>query len=414
MRPVARRILHPFLPVDRFGAADRRIVLIIWVGGVIQGFGQSQASASLPFTRAGLGLTEGEMSLILGIARLAAFGALFLGWLGDHRGRRRPYLVAMTLIIGGGAAAGLAVEAWQFGLFHSILRTGTAAVSALAIVILAEKVGARIRAYALAFYGAAVSFGSGLALMALPLAEGGGERWRIPHLLAVLAFGAMPFLMRRVPETEVFEQSEKEGHWAELMRGPWARRFWTIVAINVLSAAYGTVGAAFTTERLIDDVGLGAGQTVWIVLLGGTIGAAGFFVGGRLADSWGRRNTSVLSLILTIVGGVTLYSTDNVTIIVVAAMISGFGTFAFVPSGGSHRAELFPTELRSSANAAAVNAAGAGAAFGLISGVWTIDNLGLSNTVYVLAIGVAIAALLTATLDETKGQDLTAVSTDRR
>jgi predicted MFS family arabinose efflux permease len=95
-------------------------------------------------------------------------------------------------------------------------------------------------------------------------------------------------------------------------------------------------------------------------------------------------------------------------------MISGFGTFAFVPSGGSHRAELFPTHLRSSANTAANNAAIAGSALGLISGIWTIDALGLSQTIYVLAIGTFIAVLLTATLPETKGQDLTAVSAARR
>jgi predicted MFS family arabinose efflux permease len=95
-------------------------------------------------------------------------------------------------------------------------------------------------------------------------------------------------------------------------------------------------------------------------------------------------------------------------------MVSAFGTFAFVPAGGSHRAELFPTRLRSSANTAASNAGLVGSALGLISGVYTIDTLGLSETIYLLAIGVAIAALLTATLDETRGQDLTAVTAERR
>lgn len=414
MLQALRRVLQPFLPVDRFSLSDRRITFIMWVGGVIQGFGQSQASASLPFTREGLGLTEGEMSLVLGVARVVAFGALFLGWWGDRNGRRRPYLVAMTLIVLGGTAAGFAFESWQFGLAQSVLRTGTAAISALAIVILAEKVSPVVRAYALSFYGAAVSFGSGMALMVVPLAEGGGNRWRIPHLLVALGLLVLPVLIKHVPETEVFEKSEKTGHWSELMTGIWAGRFWTIVGINLLSSAYGTVGAAFTTERLIDDVGLGTGQAVWIVLLGGTIGGLGFFVGGRMADSWGRRNTSVLSLLLTVVGGVLLYSSTNVTVIVVAALVSAFGTFAFVPSGASHRTELFPTELRSSANTAAINAAGIGASAGLISGVWTIDNLGLSQTIYVLAIGVVLAAILTATLPETRGQDLTAVTTARR
>ena len=414
MRSVLRRVLDPLLPVGRFTSFDRRLVLIIWVAGVVQGFGQSQASAGLPFTRVGLGLSEGEMSLMLGLARLAAFAALPIGWLGDHRGRRRPFLVAMTLVVIGGSFAGLVVEAWQFGLFHAVLRTGTAAASALAVVILAESVSVPIRAYAISFFGAAVSFGSGLALIALPLADGGGQAWRIPHLLVGVGFLILPFLVRRVPESTVYAQDPEGGHWRDLATGPWARRFWTVIVINLLASAYGAVGAAFSTERMIEDVGMSTGDTVIALLVGGTVGAAGFFVGGHLADAWGRRRTSIVSLLLTIAGGLTLYTSTSIPVIVVAAMVSSFGTFAFVPSGGSHRAELFPTGLRASANTAATNGALVGSALGLISGIYTIDTFGLSNTVYVLAVGVAIAAALTATLPETRGQDLTAVDAARR
>lgn len=414
MRSVLRRALDPLLPVGRFSARDRRIVFIIWVAGVIQGFGQSQASTSLPFTRVGLGLSEGEMSLMLGLARLAAFAALPIGWLGDHRGRRRPFLIAMTLVVAGGSVAGLAFEAWQFGLSHAVLRTGTAAASALAVVILAETVSVPIRAYAISFFGAAVSLGSGLALVVLPLADGGGDAWRIPHLLVAGGLLLLPFLIRFVPESIVYSGDPEGGHWRELTGGQWARRFWTVTVINLLAAAYGAVGAAFSTERMIQDVGMPTGNAVAVLLVGGTLGGIGFFVGGHLADSWGRRRTSIVSLLLTIVGGVALYSSTTVPVIVAGAMVSAFGTFAFVPAGGSHRAELFPTRLRSSANTAATNAGLVGSAIGLISGIYTIDTFGLSETVYLLAIGVAIAALLTVTLPETRGQDLTAVTAERR
>lgn len=409
-----RRVLDPFLPVGRFTRIDRRLVFVIWVAGVVQGFGQSQASASLPFTRVGLGLSEGEMSLLLGIARLAAFAALPIGWLGDHRGRRKPFLWAVTIIILGGSLAGLTFEAWQFGLLHSLLRTGTAAVSGLAVVILAEKASVPIRAYAISFYGAAVSLGSGIALMVLPLAEDGPDAWRIPHLLTGLGVLLLPFLIRNVPETEVYQAEPEGGHWSELVRGPWSRRFWTVVSIGFLAAAFGAVGAAFSTERMISDVGVSTGTTVLILLGGGTLGGIGFFVGGHLADAWGRRRTSVISLLLSLVGGVVLYSSTEIAVIVPAVMVSAFGTFAFVPSGGSHRAELFPTTLRASANTAASNAGLAGSAVGLMAGVVTIDLFGLSNTIYLLGIGVFAAAMLTLLLPETRGQDLTAVSAEGR
>jgi MFS transporter, putative metabolite:H+ symporter len=414
MRSGLRRALDPLLPVGRFSAYDKRIVFIIWVAGVIQGFGQSQASASLPFTRVGLGLSEGEMSLMLGLARLAAFAALPIGWLGDHRGRRRPFLIAMTVVVIGGAGAGLAVDAWQFGLLHALLRTGTAAASALAVVILAETVSGPIRSYAISFFrsGGVVRERAGL-----DVTPAGGERSRVVAHPPPPGGGGFPppaLPDQTRPRKRRLPRDPEGGHWRELVSGPWARRFWTVIVINLFAAAFGAVGAAFSTERLIEGVGMSTGSTVAVLLGGGTLGAVGFFVGGHLSDAWGRRRTSITSLLLTIVGGVTLYTSTSIPVIVVAAMVSAFGTFAFVPSGGAHRAELFPTRLRSSANTAASNAGLVGSALGLISGIYTIDTFGLSNTIYLLSVGVAVAAALTATLDETRGQDLTAVDADRR
>lgn len=411
MRSTIRRVLDPLLPVEHFTRSDRRIVFVIWVAGVVQGFAQSQASASLPFTREGLGLTEGEMSLILGLARLAAFAALPLGWLGDHRGRRKPFLLAITFIVAGGALAGLVTEAWQFGLFHSVLRTGTAAVTGLAVVLLAENTSLRIRAYAISFYGAAVSLGSGMALMILPLAE---VNWRIPHLLTAVGFVLLPFLIRNVPESEIYLDEPEGGHWRELVTGVWARRFWIVVTAGFMASAYGAVGAAFSTERLINQVGISTGTTVLVLLGGGTLGGIGFFVGGHMADAWGRRRTSVLALLMALVGGLILFSVDSLPAIMLAVMISAFGTFAFVPAAGSHRAELFPTTLRASANTAASNGALAGSAFGLIIGIYTIDTFGLTNTMFILGFGMVVAAGLTLLLPETRGQDLTAIRADLR
>lgn len=411
--PWLQRVLSPLLPVQRFTSADRRIVFIVWTAGVIQGFAQSQAAATLPFTRAGLGLTEGEMSLLLGLARLAAFAALPLGWLGDHKGRRRPFLFSLTLVIFGGAVAGLAFEAWQFGAAQAVLRTGTAAMGGLAIVLLAEQTSLHIRAYAISFYGAAVSFGGGLALMTLPLADSGGQSWRIPHLMISLALLVMPFLIRNVPESHIFLEDHEDRHWRDLATGEWAGRFWVVVIIAFLVSAFSAVALAFSTTRMIEYLGLSTGSTVLVALLGGTLGGLGFFVGGHLADAWGRRRTTVVSLLLAVGGGLVIYWSNSIPLIVVAVMLSSFGTFAFVPAGGAHRAELFPTGLRASANTAATNLGLVGSGLGLILGIFTIDRLGLSQTVSILGVGMVIAAFLTLLLPETRGQDLRAIGTAR-
>jgi predicted MFS family arabinose efflux permease len=292
-----------------------------------------------------------------------------------------------------------------------VLRTGTAAVTGLAVVLLAENTSLRIRAYAISFYGAAVSLGSGMALMILPLAE---VNWRIPHLLTAVGFVLLPFLIRNVPESEIYLDEPEGGHWRELVTGVWARRFWIVVTAGFMASAYGAVGAAFSTERLINQVGISTGTTVLVLLGGGTLGGIGFFVGGHMADAWGRRRTSVLALLMALVGGLILFSVDSLPAIMLAVMISAFGTFAFVPAAGSHRAELFPTTLRASANTAASNGALAGSAFGLIIGIYTIDTFGLTNTMFILGFGMVVAAGLTLLLPETRGQDLTAIRADLR
>src|SRR5690606_19439585 len=85
------------------------------------------------------------MSLIIGLARLAAFAALPLGWFADRHGRRRPFLIGVALVLAGGTLAGTAMAAWQFGLFHAVLRTGPAAMAGLGVVILAETVSPSVR-----------------------------------------------------------------------------------------------------------------------------------------------------------------------------------------------------------------------------------------------------------------------------
>lgn len=393
------RLLRIFLPVDRFTAADRRITLTIWIAGLVQGFAQSQVSATLPFTRAGLGLTEAQMSLIIGLARLAAFAALPLGWFADRHGRRRPFLIGVALVLAGGTLAGTAVAAWQFGLFHAVLRTGTAAMAGLGVVILAETVSPSVRAYAISFYGAAVSLGAGMAILALPLADGGGDAWRTSHLIVSVGILLLPVLIRRVPETT--GGHPVDGLWSDLAHGEWASRFWKVAIAGFLASAYGTFVTSFTTERLVAQIGLDTGTTVWLLLAGGTVGGLGFFIGGRLADHLGRRVTSIAALTLGLGGGIALYTATSTPALVAAVFLSSFGTFALVPAGGAHRAELFPTELRSRANTAAANFTLAGASAGLLAGTATIDLLGLSGTVYVLAAGAGVAGLITATLPET-------------
>lgn len=402
-------MLRPLLPRVPTTAADRWLILLMWIAGVAMGWSQGEASALLPYTRVDLGLSEGGMSLVLAVARLAAVGSLVLGLVADRRGRRNPLLVALCLLLVATLAAAVAPGPVAYGVAQSAVRVGGAAVASLAVVVTAEGVTPGVRAYAISFFGAAASLGAGISVMSLPLADVTSAGWRLPHGLPVVLLLAMPFMWRRMPESPLIDTRGPAFRWRHLLQGDRRRRFALLGSAGMLASAFTAVGLAFTTERLIGDLGYSSGMAVLVTIGGGTAGAVGFFIGGRMADGWGRRPTSILALLLALGGGLLLYRVAHPAAATTAAALSAFGSFAYIPAGGAHRSELFSTGVRAAAGTGANYLATVGSALGLIVGTFTIDRIGLTSTITVLGIGVGAAAVLTALLPETLGEDLAEV-----
>lgn len=407
-------LLRPFLPRIPLTRSDKWIILLLWVAGVAMGWSQGEASALLPFTREELDVSAGGMSLVLALARFGAFGAILLGAAADRIGRRRPLLMALALLLAANGASALASGPVAYGLAQGFARVGGSAVAALAVVAMAEGVSPGVRAYAISFFGAAAALGAGLSVATLPLAEVTDWGWRLPHGLPIVLLPVIPILWRHLPESPLITSLVVRLPWSDLMRGERRRRFLLVAGAGLLSSAFSAVGLAFTTERLIGELGLTAATAALVSLGGGTLGGVGFFVGGRLADGWGRRPTSILALMLALAGGLTLYRATELWVLVAAAAVSAFGSFAFIPAGGAHRAELFPTSLRAASGTAANYLATVGSALGLILGSLTITGLGLFQTMLILGVGVVAASALTAALPETLGTDLTADDTRSR
>jgi|FLYL01.1.fsa_nt_gi MFS family permease len=409
------RLLSWLFPIDRIRPEDRWTVYLLWLVGVLQGFAQAQAAATVPFTRSTLGLTEGEMSLVLAVTRLAGVGAVVFSWWGDKKGRRRPFLAAYLLLIGASAGTSLVSTPLAFTGLQSLVRLTTAAVGTLGVVLLAERVEPTVRAFSIALYGAGGSLGAGMGLATLPLADLGPEGWRIPFGLTAVGFLAWPLLVRRVDESRLYSPDEaaRARPLAQLLSSGFAARFWLSAAAATLAAAFSTVALSFSTERLVSDVGLPTAAAAALSLGGGAVGGLGFFVGSRLADLIGRRGTTILAFGCMAVGGVGVYRLDHPALLGLAIAVSTFGSFAYVPAGASHRVELFPTEFRSTAGAAGSYLAMVGSALGLAVGRLTIDRFGLADTVTALASLLLVSMVLTWLLPETKGQALEAVQPDR-
>jgi len=398
------RFVRPPVPPVR---SDVRIVSLTAVMAYVQGYAFAQAANNVPFIRRSLAETAAQMSLLLAITRMGAIAAVVLSLAGDRGGRRRILLFSYGVMAVASAATATADTALWFTVWQSITRMTGSSVSVLSLVMLAETLQPGLRAYGIAVFGAAVSFGAGSALVAVPINDLGPDMWRVLFAVTLLGLLALPALVKRVAESPLFGSGSVESAlWAPL-RGGAARRFWPVAAVSFLAAAFAATASSFSMERLVDNLGLSTIVAVLILAIGGTVGGIGFFAGGRLADTWGRRPTTAMALLSAGVGGIGLYRLESPGLLVLAAALSGFGAFAIVPSLGALRNEVFPTSIRATA-AMWLNSAGVmGAVFGLALGKHLIGNFGLSTTVTLLSIGMAVAALLMMLVPETKGLHLT-------
>jgi len=406
--------LRLLLPVDRFSPHDRAVAVTMWAVGVVQGFGQAHPSATLPFTRAALGLSAAEMSAVLAVTRLASLGAVVLALMADRWGRRRPLIFAFLLLLAANGFSVLTTNPIGFTFAQSLVRIATSAISALGVVWLAEHLSPAVRAYGISLYGAAGSLGAGLAVLGLPLAE---IDWRIPYAVTLLGLALVPFLVRRIEESPLLPGQTvfPTPVWKDLTRlGTQFRNstFWIAAVTGLLASAFSAVGLAFSTERLVGDLGFSTGTAVAITLSGGTLGGIGFFVGGRMADGWGRKPATVVALLMILSGGVALYQVESLPLLITAIVVSSFGSFAYIPSAATHRAELFPTAVRAGMASTLAWLGTVGSALGLAMGRFTIDEIGLTGTMNLLGMGVLVAAALTLALPETRGQVLEAARSD--
>ncbi len=402
-RPL-RSIFQALFPVHRLAPEHRRLLWLTASVAVVQGFAQAHLSALVPFTRLALGLTEADMSLVLSITRFASLGAIALSWWSDRSGRRRPYLVAVAILVASTGATGLVSTAEAFTTLQSIARLATAAVGTLGVVLIAESLPADCRAFGIGTYAAAASLGAGGGQLMLLVAGRGPEAWRIPFLVTTLGFLALPWF-RRVGESPLVEPDKANRvPLRPLLTGREAPVFWISGVAGLAAAALPAVSLAFTNERLINGLGLSTGVAATLALSAGTIGGLGFWIGGRLADTWGRRPMTVVSIAAAAFGAMWLFSTENLLSVWFAIVIGAFGSFAYLPAAAAHRTELFPTENRTTAGAMGGYLATIGSALALGAGRLTIAEFGLANTVRVMAIPSAVAIGLTLLLPETRGQ----------
>lgn len=393
-------------PKLHFAMRDRRMLTLMFLAGFVAAYGGSQISHTLPFARKSLGLSEGGMFWVFGITRLISLLGLAFAVVADRIGRRKPFLVAYAMIPAGNLLTVLLPGVAGFVLAQAVTRVAVVAVAALAVVYLAEEIAPGRRALGLGIYALAGAMGSGLGLVLVPIAEQSPDAWKTLFGLTAIGFILTPLLNRFLRESRAFSPHGRDFTFGEVLDSGLARHFWPLAGMAFFIALFSSPALNFVMERLVDDLEWEAAPARFLLIVFSGLGTVGLILGGRMADSIGRRHTTVVALVLGLAGGIGFYTLSSGWLLAPAIFLATMGLSMLTPTFAAHRSELFPTRVRAMTAGWITNVAIAGSITGFVIGAFVVDRAGLPATISLLGSGLLVSIYLVLRLPETRGMDL--------
>ena len=392
----------------------RRALLAAAAGWMLDAMDVLLYAFVLDHIRREFGIDDRMSGLLLALPLVAsAFGGVLFGWIADRIGRRAALMASILVYSIATAACGLVTTVGQLALARLVVGLGMGGEWATGAALVAETWPAQHRGKALGLMQSAwaVGYAAAAALNAIVLPAFG---WRAVFFAGLLPALATLWIRRSVAESPMWRQpsaAAAQVRLADVLRGPAGRLTWTLAAMNAATmfAWWGLFSwiPSFLSRPAAQG---GAGLTLlqsstWIVLMQ-TGMWCGYVTFGFIADAFGRRRTYVTYLLVA-AALVPVYATtrDATALLLLGPFVAFFGTGYF--SGfGAVSAEIFPTQIRATAQGLTYNigrglSAAAPFTVGALAAVY-----GLGAALVVTSAAFLLAALLWRWIPETRGQML--------
>jgi predicted MFS family arabinose efflux permease len=224
----------------------------------------------------------------------------------------------------------------------------------------------------------------------------------------------LPSFARHLTETQrsagLAAREAKRGRVGEVFDPSYGGRFGVLVVATFLFSIFTAPASQFTNRYLADTRGYsGLDITIFRAITQGFPGLAGIAIGGRLAETRGRRPVAAIALFASTAAQMVFYLNGQVVLWVSSAAAILLGGIA-TPALGAFNGEMFPTEIRGTANAFLLVAGVAGSAVGLVVSGNLSDPLGLGKALALTGVASLAASLLVLLLPETAARSLDDVS----
>ncbi len=436
-------------PPDRIDARAATVLGLLCTVQVLDGYLGTVLSQTLTFAADEFGHGNTAQGIVLAVVRVGVLVALVSVALADRHGRRRLLLGTGIASCAVTAVGALSPGLWFLGATQLLARGLSTALGILIVILAAEEMPARSRAWAMSVLVLCAGLGAGMAVWVLPVADLHVAAWRAVYVVPLAGVAVMAWVGRRLPESRRFETARPHGgdgsvgardryrtaiptqpsrgdESAGTFRGDgWAgasgdghrdgeaatrrrRRLALLAASAFLIAMFAAPASGLRNDFLKDERDFSAAAISVFTMVTSTPIGLGVLAGGYLADRRGRRPVGAAGLVVGALFAVWAFYTDGAALWALTLAGGVLGAVA-VPALAVYGPELFGTHRRGQANGLIVTVGVAGSALGLFVAGWLSDVLDgrLGPALALLAVGpLAVAALVLWKYPETAGQEL--------
>ena len=397
---------------------ERRTMGACFGGWALDAFDVQMYSFVIPTVIALWGLSRGQAGLIGTVTLLiSSLGGWFSGTLADRFGRVRMLQITILWYSVFTFLCAFAQNFEQLFVFRALHGLGFGGEWAAGAVLMGEVIRDKYRGRGVGIVqtGWAIGWGaSALVYTGLYAFLPEEIAWR-----ALFAIGLVPaifvfWIRRHIDEPEIFRSARSTrpvigvAHLFSAFRGP---HLWTTVKVSLMVAGAQGGGYALgiwmpTYLRTVRGLSAtGTGGFLLVQILGALFG---FLLGSYLSDAIGRKQTFLWSAIGSFVM-ILIYMflpTSNTALLLLGLPLSTVFLIKFPPMG-PFMTELYPTEVRGTAQGFCYNAGRAIGSFfpTMVGFVSQVLPLGATIAVFsALASGIMIVMLML--LPETRGRSL--------
>jgi MFS family permease len=256
------------------------------------------------------------------------FGALFFGRIGDRSGRKRAFLLTISIMGASTVAIGLLPTVQQAGMLAPVLLVVTRVLQGFAMggeyggaaVYVAEHAESGRRGFLTGWIQVTAALGLVLALAVvlatrLLVGESAFQEWgwRLPFLASAALLAISLWIRLKLSESPVFERMKRardvaRAPIAEAFSGDNLRR--VLIALVCILLAQGAVWytAHFYAQFFLERVLKVDGRTVNGLLIAGVVlSSAGYVFFGWLSDRVGRKPVMLGGMILSVIAYVPAF-----------------------------------------------------------------------------------------------------------